>query len=368
MKDAMKVISVVGARPQFIKAAALSVALSKRDGIDERLLHTGQHYDQGLSQIFFTQMGIPRPSWDLGVGSGSHAAQTGAILTGVEDVLILNPVDLVLVYGDTNSTLAAALAAAKLNVKVAHVEAGMRSFNRRMPEEVNRVVCDHLADLHFCASDTAADNLAAEGVTEGVHRVGDIMADCYRIFSKSARDHVDLTARFGVKRDQFAVLTCHRAANTDDPALLAEIVSGVSAVSESVPVLFPVHPRVAGALDRAGLTFGKGVKMLEPVGYLEMLVLQEAAALVMTDSGGVQKEALYAHTPCITLRNETEWIETLETGWNVLVGADGLRIREAALGLLARTGDGPPYPEGLYGDGDTAGRIADVLEKDPGCA
>jgi len=362
MPDVIRVISVVGARPQFVKAAALSLTLSKRAGIEERLLHTGQHYDDMMSEVFFSQMGIPRPSWDLDVGSQSHARQTAAIMIGVEDVLASNDTDLVLVYGDTNSTLAATLAAAKLNVPVAHVEAGMRSFNRGMPEELNRVVCDHASDIHLCASDTAVGNLEREGVTEGVHLVGDIMADCHRLFTKVALATVDVRDSFGVKPSEFAVLTCHRAENTDDHSSLREIVSGISMIAKRTQVLFPAHPRIVGAIESAGLSFGPGVKLIGPVGYLEMLALQDAAALVITDSGGIQKEALYAHTPCITVREETEWVETVAVGWNVLTGADSHKIVEAADAILGQDGHGPPYPEGLYGDGDTAGRISDVIE------
>ena len=354
----VQVLSVVGARPQFVKAAVVSLALARR-GVRERLLHTGQHYDEAMSAVFFDQLHLPRPAHELGVGSGSHARQTAAILTGVEDVLLRERADVVLVFGDTNSTLGAVLAAAKLHVPVAHVEAGMRSFNRRMPEEINRVVADHLASLHFCASATAVRNLAAEGVTAGVHAVGDVMADCVRVFGDVAVAAVDVAARFGVTPGAFALLTCHREENTDVPARLAGILDGLGEVSQRLPVLFPAHPRVGKVLAGAALRLAPGVRVIEPVGYLEMLALERAAALILTDSGGVQKEALYAGVPCVTLRDETEWVETVEAGWNVLAGADRARIVAAAWRML----DGPRSTlcEPLYGDGHAAERIADLV-------
>ncbi len=354
----VQVLSVVGARPQFVKAAAVSLALARR-GLRERLLHTGQHYDASLSAIFFDQLGIPRPAHELGVGSGTHARQTGAILSGVEDVLLREGADLVLIYGDTNSTLGAVLAAAKLHVPVAHVEAGMRSFNRRMPEEINRVVADHLASFHFCASETAARNLAAEGVTAGVHVVGDVMADCVRVFGDAALSAVDVGACFGVTPGAFALLTCHREENTDNADRLAGILGGLADVSQRLPVLFPAHPRVVKTLAAAGVRLAPGVRVIEPVGYLEMLALERAAALILTDSGGVQKEALYAGVPCVTLRDETEWVETVDAGWNVLAGADRARIADAARRML--DGPRPARCDGLYGDGHAAERIADLL-------
>lgn len=355
----MKIMTVVGARPQFIKAAPLSLALRAIPGVVERILHTGQHYDPEMSDIFFEQMGIPRPDHRLEVGSGTHARQTAAALIGIEDVLLAERPDRVVVFGDTNTTLAGALAAVKRLLPLAHVEAGMRSFNRRMPEEINRVVTDHVADLHFCASGTAVRNLAAEGVTTGVHLVGDIMADCVRLFGAVAEASVDIATRLAVTRKEFALLTCHRAENTDDHEALARILRAVSRVARRLPVVFPAHPRVQRAME--GLRVGEGVLVIPPVGYLEMLALERAAAVILTDSGGVQKEALYARVPCVTLREETEWVETVEAGWNRLAGTDEDRIARSVEEVLAADPSRLPDVTGLYGDGHAAERIAAII-------
>ena len=356
-----RILTVVGARPQFIKAAPLSLALKARPGLEECILHTGQHYDPEMSDIFFQQMGIPAPHFRLDVGSGSHAQQTAAALTGIEEVLFRQPPDLVVVFGDTNTTLAGALAAVKLHIPVAHVEAGMRSFNRRMPEEINRVVTDHVAHLHFCASETAVRNLEREGIRTGIHLVGDIMADCVRVFGEAADRTVSVEARFGATPKAYVLLTCHRAENTDDPIRLSGILAAVRRIAERLPVIFPAHPRIRAVLpDRPT---SPRVLVIPPVGYLEMLALERSAALILTDSGGVQKESLYARVPCVTLRDETEWVETVEAGWNTLAGADPDRIVSAAFDALERNWGEAPYPEGLYGDGFTAQRIADVLAR-----
>ncbi len=368
MDNTKKILTVVGARPQFIKAAPLSFALRRRRGITEAILHTGQHYDPELSDVFFEQMRIPRPDHSLDAGSGTHGAQTAAILKGVEDLLLAERPDWVVVFGDTNSTLAGALAAAKLQIPVAHVEAGMRSFNRAMPEELNRVVTDHLATLHLCASATAVRNLAAEGVTSGVREVGDIMLDAVQVFAPQAAESVDLERRFGVEEGSFLLLTCHRAENTDDPARLREIIAGADAASRHAPVLFPAHPRVRAALEREGIALPSGVRMIPPVGYLEMLALIQGSRLVLTDSGGLQKEALYLKRPCVTMRDETEWVETVESGWNILTGADAVAIGAAAGHMLEAPDALPPHPGMLYGDGRTAERIADLLAAGPEAA
>lgn len=354
----VKIVTVVGARPQFIKAAALSLALRSFPHIVERLVHTGQHYDPELSDVFFEEMGIPRPDHRLEVGSGTHARQTAAALVGIEEVLSAEKPDYVVVFGDTNTTLAGALAAVKMHLRLAHVEAGMRSFNRRMPEEVNRVVTDHLADLHFCASETAVRNLHAEGVRSGVHLVGDIMADCARVFGEVASARVALE-RFGVERGRFALMTCHRAENTDDREALARIMRAASRVARLLPVVFPAHPRVRKAME--GLEVLDGVRVMPPIGYLEMLALERAAAVILTDSGGVQKEALYARVPCVTLREETEWVETVEVGWNVLAGTDEDRIVHAVTAFVNLDTSRLPDAAGLYGDGHAAERIAAIL-------
>lgn len=351
----MKIVSVIGARPQFVKAAPVSRAL--RDaGHEEYLVHTGQHYDANMSDLFFEELDIPRADAGLAVGSGSHGAQTGAMLAGVEEVIVAQRPAAVLVYGDTNSTLAGALAAAKLRVPVAHVEAGLRSFNRAMPEEINRVVADHLSDLLLCPSQTAVDNLKAEGVTRGVHLVGDVMYDAVLLFAERARARSDVLARLGLGPKGYLLATVHRAENTDDAARLAEILWAFSALGATV--VFPVHPRTRQIIG-GGAALGANVRAVEAVGYLDMLMLEQHARLVLTYSGGVQKEAYWLGVPCVTLRDETEWVETVESGWNVLAGARRGRIVEAAQSLRPDPNSRAP----LYGDGRTAGRCVQVLER-----
>ncbi|MBN1394467.1 MAG: UDP-N-acetylglucosamine 2-epimerase (non-hydrolyzing) [Pirellulales bacterium] len=352
----MRFVTIVGARPQFIKAAPLSAELRKRH--EEYLVHTGQHYDDNMSDVFFRELNIPSPDRHLGVGSGSHAAQTAAMLERIERVLLDVKPDAAIIYGDTNSTLAGALAAAKLHVPVAHVEAGLRSFDRRMPEEINRVVADHLSTWLFAPSQVSVRQLAAEGVTEGVHEVGDIMADGVRLFAPLARERSEALARLGLNPGEYFAATVHRAANTDDAERLTGILQGLSAASR--PVVLPLHPRTRAAIERHGLTSltentSGSLRIIEPLGYLDMLQLQQNAAAVLTDSGGIQKEAYYLGVPCITLRDETEWIETVEAGWNRLVGAEDRKIL-LAIDESPAVG-GRPHPV-LYGDGHAAERIA----------
>ncbi len=353
----MRIASIVGARPQFIKAAAVSRRL--RRAHRELLIHTGQHYDYRMSQAFFEELEIPAPDVNLEVGSGPHGAQTAAMLSGLEQTLIAERPDRVLVYGDTNSTLAGTLAAAKLNIPVSHVEAGLRSFNRRMPEEVNRVVTDHLADQLFCPSRTAADNLAAEGVTCGVHVVGDVMADVLRWARERIGDSPSRVAsELGLSPGGYLLATVHRPENTDDPERLAAIVEALSATAE--PVVLPLHPRTRAALARltgSSEPFaGTGVRCLEPVGYLEMMRLASGARLILTDSGGLQKEAYWLKVPCVTLRDQTEWVETTDSGWNALVGADTEKILERV-----RTMRPPAEHPPLYGDGGASSRIVALV-------
>ncbi len=355
----MRFVSVVGARPQFIKAAPLSAELRRRHA--EFLVHTGQHYDDNMSDVFFRELGIPEPDRHLNVGSGSHGAQTAAMLEGIEAVLQEVEPDAAIIYGDTNSTVAGALAAAKLHIPVAHVEAGLRSFDRRMPEEINRVVADHLSAWLFVPSQVSARQLAAEGITKGVYDVGDIMADSVRLFAPAARERSDVLTRLDIQPGEYYAATVHRAANTDDPRRLAGILEGLGRAPR--PVVLPLHPRTRAAVRRHGLedvlenSNGKLV-VIEPLGYLDMLQLQQNAAAILTDSGGIQKEAYYLGVPCITLRDETEWVETVEAGWNRLVGAspDSLHrvLEEYRACPPARR---PP----LYGDGFAAKRIADIL-------
>jgi UDP-N-acetylglucosamine 2-epimerase len=346
----MKVLTVVGARPQIIKAAAVSGPLRRR--AHEVLVHTGQHYDDRMSDQFFRELEMPAPDYHLGVGSGSHGVQTGRMLAAIEPVIVSERPDYVLVYGDTNSTLAGALAAAKLCVPVVHVEAGLRSYNRAMPEETNRLVADHVADLLCCPGDRAARNLATEGITRGVHVTGDVMRDLL----ERARPRLDddaVSAR-GLTPGGYALLTLHRAHNTDDAERLARIIGALA--DAPMPIVFPVHPRTRQALAAGARAACGSLQMIEPVAYGEMLALQRRARVVLTDSGGVQKEAYWLGVPCVTLREETEWTETVDAGWNRLVGSDPAAIR-AAMTDVRR----PDTQPDLYGDGCAAERIAALI-------
>jgi UDP-GlcNAc3NAcA epimerase len=349
----MKVVSVVGNRPQFIKAAPLSAALAKVS--DHVLVHTGQHYDAELSQVFFDELRLRPPDHEIEAGSGSHAAQTAAMLTGLEPVLAGERPDLVLVYGDTNSTLAGALVAAKLQLPLGHVESGLRSFDRAMPEEVNRVVADVLSDLRFCPSQTAVANLAAEGITHGVHLVGDVMVDVAEAFAPAAR-RSGAVERLGLEQGAYALVTVHRQSNTTDAAM-----PGLVEVLETLgrPVVFPIHPRTRAALERTGLLerAAAAATLTPPLGYLEFTALLMSAAVCLTDSGGVQKEAYLHRVPCITLRDTSEWVETVELGWNRLAGGLDAGAVATALRQLERPSEHPP----LYGDGDASTRIAAVV-------
>jgi UDP-GlcNAc3NAcA epimerase len=354
-----RILTIVGARPQFVKAAVVSLALVE-SGVEEVLLHTGQHYDERMSDVFFREMGIPAPAHMLQVGSASHGAQTGRMLEGIEAALQQEKPDAVLVYGDTNSTLAGALAAAKLHIPVAHVESGLRSFNRKMPEEINRVLTDHISRWLFCPTDSAVSNLAAEGITgEHVFQVGDVMFDAAQRFgAHPSVAEAEILTRLGLTSGAYVLSTVHRAENTDDPARLAVIIEALGRVAQEMPVVLPLHPRTV-ALAGAALT-ASGVKVIEPVGYLDMLALERGAAVVATDSGGVQKEAFFQRAPCVTFRDETEWVELVEAGWNTVippVEADAL----AAEILAARTRPGQDVA--LYGGGDASRRIADVLSR-----
>jgi UDP-N-acetylglucosamine 2-epimerase (non-hydrolysing) len=351
----MKVLTVVGARPQFVKAFPVSRQL--RDAHDEVLVHTGQHYDEGLSDVFFEELAIPEPDHHLGVGSASHATQTAEMMTGIERLIESEDPDAVLLYGDTNSTLAGAVVAAKEDVTVAHVEAGLRSGNWAMPEEVNRVLTDHASDLLFAPSEAAAANLREEGLTDGVTVTGDVMQDAVLHARERAAEGSTILAELGVDDGEYVLATVHRAGNTDDPDRLAAIMSGLTASSR--PVVFPAHPRTVGALEQHGLweAYADEIRLIEPVGYLDFVRLLDGAERVATDSGGVQKEAFYLDTPCVTLRDETEWTETVDCGWNVLVGADEAAIREAL-----STDFVPPEKPPLYGDGSAAATIREVLD------
>jgi UDP-GlcNAc3NAcA epimerase len=340
----MKILSVVGARPQFIKCAPVSREI-RRDHT-EILVHTGQHYDYGMSAIFFQELQIPDPDYHLGVGSGSHGQQTGEILIRVETVMEKEDPDLVLVYGDTNSTLGGALAAAKLHIPVAHVEAGLRSFDRRMPEEINRVLTDHISDLLFCPTHTAVINLHKEGIEQGVHLVGDVMADALAFNRTIAEKESKILERLELKKRSYLVMTVHRPVNTDNRKNMESILSVISAAGK--PVVFPLHPRTKKCLHEYGLLERRkeNILLTKPLGYLDMLQLMAHASKILTDSGGMQKEAYLLGVPCITLRENTEWIETLKGGWNMLVGADVTKISR---GIRAETPSSPQ--ENIFGVG-----------------
>ncbi len=346
MAQALKIISVVGARPQFIKAAPVSAAL-KTAGIEEILIHTGQHFDANMSDVFFDELDILAPSHHLDIHGGPHGAMTGAMLQGLEPLFLQHKPAAVLIYGDTNSTLAGALAAAKLNISVAHVEAGLRSFNRRMPEEINRVMADHVSDLLFCPTQTAVDNLAREGITAGVHKIGDVMYDATLTAITRAKQNSKILERLDLKPQSYAVATIHRAENTDDPQTLRQIMGYLSEASAKQPVIFPLHPRTKQALAAAGIALPPAVRLIDPLGYLDMTQLAHHAALILTDSGGLQKEAYFHRVPCVTLRGETEWVETVTSGWNRLWrGPDYVMPRH-------------DIPD--YGTGDSAAAIARIL-------
>lgn len=353
----MKIVSIVGARPQFVKAAAVSKVLRTRH--QEILVHTGQHYDYEMSGIFFDGLDLPKADVNLGVGSSSQGSQTGAMLKGIEDLLIAERPDYLLIYGDTNSTLAGALAASKLSVPVVHVEAGLRSFNRSMPEEINRVVADHLSNLLLCPSNTAVRNLASEGITRGVHIVGDVMLDVMVWAQQQlvARPSNTL-ARLGLAGKSYLLTTLHRSENTDDLGRLSQILGAYNSLKE--PVVFPIHPRARKVITSSHYQIKSNVRLIDPVGYLDMVALTGAARLVLTDSGGLQKEAYWLGTPCLTMRNETEWVETVETGWNTLVGFDS----ETIIQTVRSFAPNGPRPA-LYGDGLAAEKCVDLLAGNP---
>ncbi len=352
----MKILSVVGARPQFIKAAALSSALRAR-GHEEFLVHTGQHYDATMSDVFFDELGIPTPDVNLNAGSGTHGAMTGAMLAGIERLCIERKPDALLVYGDTNSTLAGALAASKLNIPVAHVEAGLRSFNRTMPEEINRVVTDHVSRWLLCPSQVSADNLAREGITRGVDIVGDLMCDTLLRAAKIAQGKDSIVTSMKLPHKGFALATIHRASNTDDESTLRGLLRALT--QAGLPVVFPMHPRCRARIDSFGLgdvLTHPNLRVIEPVGYLEMVQILTGARLVLTDSGGLQKEAYWMRVPCVTLREESEWTETVTAGWNHIAGTDPEKI----LSIIRGVTEPSEHPD-FYGAGDAAERICAAL-------
>lgn len=366
MSRNIKIISITGARPQFIKAACVSRAIKQFNNssmgisVSENILHTGQHYDDNMSRIFFEQLEIPEPVWNLNVGSASAGRQTGQMLEKTEAVLLKEKPHCCIVYGDTNSTLAGAIAACGLHIPVAHVEAGLRSFNKNMPEEINRLLTDHISELLLCPTDVAVENLLAEGIKTGIHKTGDVMYDSIIYYSSKARSiAADLLAGHHIQPKSFYLATVHRAENTNDKNRLSQIAQAFNEIAQpDCPLILPLHPRTAKYINNYNLRLAKYVKVIEPLSYLETLVLEENAKAVLTDSGGIQKEAFCLGVPCITLRDETEWLETVQTGSNTLTGADTLRIVQAARKLQK--------PENtdiqkFYGNGRASEKIVEII-------
>jgi len=353
----MKIISIVGARPQFIKAAPVSKCL-RRSGHNEFLVHTGQHYDNFMSDIFFKDLNIPKPDINLNIGSSSHGRQTAGMIINIEEILISEKPDIVLIYGDTNSTLAGALASVKLNIPIAHVEAGLRSFNKQMPEEHNRIVADHLSSLLFCPSQTAIKNLLNEGINSGVHFTGDVMYDALLQHIEISEKKSDIMNRLSLKKKEYILATVHRAENTDNKKRLAAIFNALEKIAHDLyPVLLPLHPRTKKMLQHYQFSLSK-ITVIDPLSYLDMLLLEKESRVILTDSGGIQKEAYWLRTPCITLRDETEWVETIESGWNVLTGSDPKKIVESVQNIA----------KGLecsyeYGDAKSSEKIVKIVEK-----
>ena len=371
----MRLLTIVGARPQFIKAAMVSRAISAYNAriagcksvdfgcpspsITEVILHTGQHYDPNMSDIFFNQMRIPEPVVNLDINGGSHGEMTGRMLSAIEREILAHKPERVLVYGDTNSTLAGALAAAKLHVPVAHVEAGLRSFNRSMPEEINRVLTDCVSSLLFCPTHVAVENLAREGITKGVHHVGDVMYDAAIVFGDIAVATSSALTDLGLDAGEYLLVTVHRAENTDDPARMEEILDALQKLSETRTVVFPVHPRTRQKMTALGLfnqtSQNRSLRLIPPVSFLDMVQLEKNAKVILTDSGGIQKEAYFHGVPCVTLREETEWVETIDAGWNTLAGKNADRIIEAALSAK------PGKDIDQYGNGHASEKVVALL-------
>lgn len=345
----MKILTVIGARPQFIKAAPFSKAVRKY--FNEIIVHTGQHYDKNMSDIFFKEMGIPAPDYNLNIGSGKHGKQTGEMLIALEELMLKEAPDYVVVFGDTNSTIAAALAAAKLQLPIGHIEAGLRSFNRNMPEEINRIATDVISAQLFCPTDNAVELLKKEGIVNEVYQVGDIMYDAMLHFLPMSEKKSDILSQEKLKPDEFYLFTMHRPENTDHPERIKSIFKGLEACGK--PIVYPVHPRMRSVLERPEIQkYVKkltNLKMIDPVGYLDMIQLEKHAKKIITDSGGMQKEAFFVKTPCITIRDESEWVETVDLGWNIIVGADTEKIVDAIMNFN-------PIHEvkNPYGEGDSA--------------
>jgi UDP-GlcNAc3NAcA epimerase len=354
----MKIITIVGARPQFIKANIVSKSLCEFPKVEELILHTGQHFDVKMSDVFFQELGIPQPAFHLNISGGTHGDMTGRMLIEIEKVLLENKPDRVLVYGDTNSTLAGALAASKLHIPVAHVEAGLRSFNKKMPEEINRILTDQMSDVLFCPTTTAVENLNREGFSKKVfkiHNVGDVMLDSALFFASKARKPLDLKSN-----NDFILATLHRAENTNDSERMKDIVQALNEIHQKIaPVVMPLHPRTREILKKYDLS--PSIVLIDPVGYLEMLYLLKNCSLLLTDSGGVQKEAFFFKKPCLTLRDETEWIELVEAGVNILVGSQTEKIIQNAQRLFGTSID---EKLNFYGTGNASKKIATIISEE----
>jgi len=360
----MKIITILGARPQFIKASAFSRSINEynksgtKKPIEEFIIHTGQHFDKLMSDVFFSELEIPQPRYNLGIAGLSHGSMTGRMLEEIEKILISVKPDLLLVYGDTNSTLAGALAASKLHIPVAHVEAGLRSFNMRMPEEVNRILTDRISSFLFCPTQTAIRNLKNEGVSSGLSLSGDIMLDVTNYYKGKADELISLDT-WGVTKNHYNLATIHRAENTDDKVRLVSILSALREIADETPVILPLHPRTLQLTVKLGIQdLLKGIRIIEPLSYLPMTKLQMNAKTIITDSGGIQKEAFFHRVPCITLRDETEWIETVELGWNIIAGANKDKILEA----YKTASRGQKIKGQPYGDGSAADKILQTLK------
>jgi UDP-GlcNAc3NAcA epimerase len=351
----MKIVTIIGARPQFVKAAVISRAL-RQAGHEEILVNTGQHYDDNMARIFFEEMGIPKPNYDLGVGSGTHASQTAGSLVGIEEILLTEKPDFIIVFGDTNATLAGALAAAKLHIKIAHIEAGLRSYNRDMPEEINRVVTDVLSDLLFVPTPVAAENLNKEGITSGIYIVGDVMVDALVTYTKVAEQKSRILNELKLRKDEFLLMTIHRPSNADHDDRLLSILGEVSKID--LPVIFPIHPRSKPRVEKLISKTSGNIRIIDPIGYLDMMMLEKYSKVIITDSGGVQKEAYLHKTPCLTVRGETEWVETVRDGWNYVVGDQLDKIS-----MLSNDFPEPKVWNPHYGDGQTSDKIVRLLEE-----
>lgn len=358
----IKIVTIIGARPQFIKAATVSRAVAENNGVKETIVHTGQHFDANMSDIFFEEMGIPKPDYHLGIGGGGHGLQTGQMLIKIEEVLLKEKPDWVLVYGDTNSTLAGALAAVKLHIPIAHVEAGLRSFNRRMPEEINRILTDDVSDILFTPTETAVKNLNQEGIQkEKICKVGDVMFDAALFYGQIAESKSKVLSQYGLKIKNFILCTIHRAENTDNPERLKDIFNNLELVATEHTLVLPLHPRTKGALEKIGFDReASNIKFIDPVGYIDMVMLEKQSKLIITDSGGVQKEAYFHKVGCLTLRDETEWVELVQNGYNVLIKDFNKLVDEVDTALGKNQFEKETF---LYGNGDSAKLIVDFLRQ-----